>query len=192
MKEKIKLGTSACLLGQNVRYDGGNRKDPFLTDTLGRYVDYIPVCPEVECGLGVPREAMRLTGDPEAPRLVTINTHRDLTDRMVQWAKKRVSELEKERLSGFIFKSHSPSSGMEGVNVYNDRGIPAPKGQGIFARIFMEHYPLLPVIDEEGLQDQGLRDHFLKSLFTHQRWRERLLRGTPPPPGDQTVSPRPL
>src|SRR4030042_6931159 len=103
--EKIKLGISACLLGESVRYDGGHKLDRFLTDTLGQYVEYVPVCPEVECGLGVPRESMHLEGDPESPRLVTIRTKQDMTDRMVKWTQKRVVELEKEGLYGFIFKS---------------------------------------------------------------------------------------
>ena len=136
--EKIRLGISACLLGENVRYDGGHKLDRFLTDTLGQFVEYVPVCPEVECGLPVPREAMRLEGDPNSPRLMTIGTKQDMTDRMVQWAQKRVIDLEKENLCGFIFKSDSPSSGMERVNVYKEKGIPAKKGIGMFARIFMD------------------------------------------------------
>src|SRR4030043_2247655 len=113
--EKIKLGISACLLGENVRYDGGHKLDRFLTETLGQYVEYIPVCPEVECGMPVPRESMQLEGDPDSPRLVTIRTKQDLTERMVQWARKRIIALEKEDLCGFIFKTDSPSSGMERV-----------------------------------------------------------------------------
>jgi uncharacterized protein YbbK (DUF523 family) len=110
MEAKIRLGVSTCLLGDKVRYDGGHRWDRFITDTLGKYVDFVPVCPEVECGLGVPREAMRLVGDPEAPRLVTIHTNVDYTHRLLTWARQRVRELERENLCGFIFKSDSPSS----------------------------------------------------------------------------------
>jgi uncharacterized protein YbbK (DUF523 family) len=126
--EKIKLGISACLLGKNVRYDGGHKLDRFLTDTLGQYVEYVPVCPEVECGLPVPRESMHLEGDPESPRLVTSQTKQDMTERMISWAKTRAVELEKEVLCGFIFKSDSPSSGMERVRVYNEKGMPVKKG----------------------------------------------------------------
>ena len=118
--KKFGLGISACLLGQEVRFDGGHQLDRFITDTLGRYVEFVPVCPEVECGLGVPREAMRLVGDPEAPRLMTVRTKIDHTERMVKWARKRVQELEQEDLCGFIFKSKSPSSGMERVRVYRE------------------------------------------------------------------------
>jgi uncharacterized protein YbgA (DUF1722 family)/uncharacterized protein YbbK (DUF523 family) len=172
--EKIRLGISTCLLGENVRYDGGHKLDRFLTDTLGQYVEYVPVCPEVECGLPIPRESMHLEGDHESPRLVTLRTRQDMTERMVSWAKSRVVELEKEGLCGFIFKSDSPSSGMERVRVYNEKGMPVKKGVGMFARIFMEHYPLLPVEDEGRLHDPKLRENFVERIFTLKRWREVL------------------
>jgi uncharacterized protein YbgA (DUF1722 family)/uncharacterized protein YbbK (DUF523 family) len=172
--EKIKLGISACLLGENVRYDGGHKLDRFLTDTLGQYVEYVPVCPEVECGLPIPRQSMHLEGDPESPRLVTSRTKQDMTDRMVNWAMRRVDELEKEGLCGFIFKSDSPSSGMERVRVYNEKGMPVKKGVGMFARIFMDHFPLLPVEDEGRLHDPELRENFVERIFTLKRWREVL------------------
>jgi uncharacterized protein YbgA (DUF1722 family)/uncharacterized protein YbbK (DUF523 family) len=174
--QKIRLGISACLLGEPVRFDGGHRLDRFITDTLGEYVEFVPVCPEAECGLGVPREAMRLVGDPEAPRLMTVRTKVDLTDRMVTWARKRVAELEQEDLRGFIFKSKSPSSGMERVKVYNEaaQGAPVTLGVGMFARIFMEHFPLLPVEEEGRLHDPVLRENFIERIFVLQRWRELL------------------
>jgi uncharacterized protein YbbK (DUF523 family)/uncharacterized protein YbgA (DUF1722 family) len=174
--EKIKLGISTCLLGENVRYDGGHKLDRFLTDTLGQYVEYVPVCPEVECGLPIPRESMHLEGDPDSPRLVTIRTKQDMTDRMVQWTRNRVSALVKEDLCGFIFKSDSPSSGMERVKVYNEKGMPVKRGVGIFARIFMEHFPLLPVEDEGRLHDPELRENYIERIFTLKRWREVLAR----------------
>jgi uncharacterized protein YbgA (DUF1722 family)/uncharacterized protein YbbK (DUF523 family) len=172
--EKIKLGISTCLLGENVRYDGGHKLDQFLTDTLGQYVEYVPVCPEVECGLPIPREAMRLEGSPNSPRLVTIHTEQDMTNRMVQWAKKRIVALENEDLCGFIFKSNSPSCGVERIRVYNEKGMPVRKGVGMFARIFMEHFPLLPVEDEGRLHDPDLRENFIDRIFTLKRWREAL------------------
>ena len=172
--EKIKLGISTCLLGLNVRYDGGHKLDQFLTDTLGQYVEYVPVCPEVECGLPVPRESMHLEGNPDSPHLVTSHTKQDMTDRMVRWAEKRVAEMEREDLCGFIFKSNSPSSGMERIRVYNEKRIPVKKGVGIFARIFMNHFPLLPVEDEGRLHDPELRESFIERIFTLKRWREAL------------------
>ncbi len=168
----IKIGISACLLGTPVRYDGGHKLDRFLRDTLGQYVEYVPVCPEAECGLGVPREAMRLEGNADSPRLVTRNSRVDKTDRMLRWAKKRVTGLAVENLCGFIFKSSSPSSGMERVKVYNEKGIPSKTGVGIFARVFMETFPLLPVEDEGRLHDASLRENFIERIFTLKRWRE--------------------
>jgi uncharacterized protein YbgA (DUF1722 family)/uncharacterized protein YbbK (DUF523 family) len=173
--EKIRLGISSCLLGENVRYDGGHRHDHFLTDTLGQYVEYIPVCPEVGCGLPVPREAMRLEGDPDSPRLMTIRTRQDMTERMEAWSKKRVNELEKDGLCGFIFKSDSPSSGMERIKVYNEKGVPAKKGVGMFARIFMKHFPSLPVEDDGRLNDPVLRENFIERIFVFKRWRELMM-----------------
>jgi len=175
--EKMTIGISACLLGEKVRYDGGHKHDRFLTDTLGKYVIYRPVCPEVECGLGVPREAMRLTGHPEYPRLVTIRTRQDHTERMIQWAQQRVKELEAEGLCGFIFKSDSPSSGMERVKVYPENGIPEKKGVGLFARIFMAHFPLIPVEEEGRLHDPLIRENFIERIFSMQRWADTVKTG---------------
>ena len=177
MEKKIRLGISTCLLGENIRYDGGHKLDRFLRDTLGQYVEYVPVCPEVECGLPVPREALRLVGDPESPRLLTTHTKQDMTDRMARWARGRVQELGQEGLMGFIFKSDSPSSGMERVRVYSESGMPAKRGVGMFARIFMEHFPLLPVEEEGRLHDPNLRENFIERIFVLARWREMLAKG---------------
>jgi len=175
--DRIRLGVSTCLLGENVRFDGGHKLDRFITETLGKFVEYVPVCPEVECGLGVPREAMRLVGDPANPRLVTSRTNVDHTERMVTWARRRVAELEREGLCGFIFKSNSPSSGMERVRVYDAHGVPSKTGVGLFARIFMEHFPLLPVEDDGRLHDMKLRENFVERVFTLKRWRDTLAAG---------------
>ena len=145
MENKIKLGISSCLLGEKVRYDGGHKLDHYLRDTLGQYVDWVPVCPEVEYGLPVPREAMHLSGTPDTPRLVTSRTGIDHTDGMKRWTGHRLNELEKEGLCGFIFKSRSPSSGIKGVKVYTSSGMPGKSGAGIFGGAFIEHFPLLPV-----------------------------------------------
>jgi uncharacterized protein YbgA (DUF1722 family)/uncharacterized protein YbbK (DUF523 family) len=174
---RIRLGISACLLGEMVRWNGGHTRDRFLTDTLGRYVEYVPVCPEVECGLPTPREPLRQVGDPEKPRLVTSKTKVDLTDRMLAWARRRVVELEKEGLCGFVFMARSPSSGMERVKVYDEHGMPHKTGVGVFARAFMEHFPLLPVEENGRLCDTRLRENFIERIFTLNRWREMLTRG---------------
>lgn len=175
--DKIRLGISSCLLGESVRYDGGHKLDRFLKDTLGQYVEYVPVCPEVECGLGIPRESMHLEGDPAAPRLITTRTRRDLTDHMVTWAQQRVQELEEENLCGFIFKSDSPSSGMERVKVTDQKGMPRRVGSGIFAGMFMKHFPLLPVEEEGRLHDPVLRENFIERIFVFMRWRELMAAG---------------
>jgi uncharacterized protein YbgA (DUF1722 family)/uncharacterized protein YbbK (DUF523 family) len=177
MLTKIKLGISSCLLGEKVRFDGGHKWDRFITETLGKFMEFVPVCPEVECGLGIPREAMHLVSSPGGPRLVTIRTQMDYTERLRAWALNRVVELEREDLCGFIFKSGSPSSGMERVKIYYGKGEPAKTGVGLFARAFMQHFPLLPVEDEGRLHDPALRENFLERLFTLKRWRETLALG---------------
>ncbi len=172
MEDKIRLGVSSCLLGKRVRYDGGHQHDRFLTDTLGKYVEYVPVCPEVECGLPVPREAMRLVGNAEAPRLVTRKTGKDYTDQMKSWASQRLQELAGEDLDGFVFKRMSPSSGMARVKVYSGTGMAVNNGVGIFAGAFMQRFPHLPVEEDGRLNDPGLRENFIQRIFVHRRWRE--------------------
>jgi uncharacterized protein YbgA (DUF1722 family)/uncharacterized protein YbbK (DUF523 family) len=172
MEDKIKIGVSACLLGQKVRFDGGHKHDRFITDTLGQYLEFCPVCPEVEAGFPVPRESFRLVGDRENPRLKTVKTNVDHTDRMLKWAQSRVRELEKENLCGFIFKSKSPSSGMERVKVYSEKGIPEKTGVGMFARVFMDNFPLIPVEEEGRLHDPKLRENFIESIFVLKNWRK--------------------
>ena len=178
-EETLKIGVSSCLLGNKVRYDGGHKHDRYLTGTLANYFTFVPVCPEVECGLPVPREAMRLTGDHEAPRLVTIRSGIDHTERMQAWAHEKVAELENEELCGFIFKAKSPSSGMERVKVYGKNNVPHPVGIGIFARVFKEHFPLLPVEEEGRLHDMKLRENFIESIFVYRRWRTMMKSPTP-------------
>ena len=170
--EKIRIGVSACLLGQNVRYDGGHQRDRYITDTLGRWFEWVPICPEVEYGLPIPREAMRLVGDPETPRLITIRTRFDHTDGMLSWADKRLEALAAEDLCGFIFKSRSPSSGMAAVKVYPETGMAVKKGVGIFAGAFMRRFPLLPVEEDGRLNDPALRENFIERIFVYRRWRE--------------------
>ena len=170
--DKIRIGVSSCLLGEPVRYDGQHKHNHFITDTLGPYFDYVGVCPEVECGLGVPRETLRLVGDPANPRLMTTRSGIDHTERMQAWAAKRVVELEREDLNGYIFKSRSPSSGMEKVKVYNGRGGMAGKAPGMFGKAFMAHFSTLPCEDDGRLNDPDLRENFVERVFTLWRFRQ--------------------
>ena len=169
--EKVRLGVSACLMGEAVRWDGNHARDHFITDTLSRFVEYVLVCPEVEAGFGVPREPMRLVGDPTRPRLETSRTGIDVTERMESWCLRRVEELAAEDLHGFIFKKGSPSSGMERVKVYQGEGPPVRKGQGVFARSFRTRFPLLPVEEEGRLNDPILRENFIERVFALASWR---------------------
>jgi uncharacterized protein YbgA (DUF1722 family)/uncharacterized protein YbbK (DUF523 family) len=167
----MNLGISACLLGQEVRYDGTHKLDHYLRDELGRFVTWEAVCPETECGLGVPREAMRLIDTRQGIRLRTINTTIDHTDRMQGWIARKLEKLAKLDLRGFVFKSKSPSSGMAGVKLYPEGGgQPQPKGVGLFAAAFMERFPLVPVIDEGRMHDAELRENFIERIFAFDRW----------------------
>lgn len=170
---RIKIGVSSCLLGNCVRYNGQHQLDHFIRDTLGQWCDFVPVCPEVECGLPVPRETMRLVGDPENPRLMTGKTAIDHTERMQNWIARKLPELEKEDLVAFIFKMKSPSSGMRKITVYNEEGNRISyNGVGMFARAFMDRFPDIPVEDDGRLNDPGLREQFIETIFVLQRWRE--------------------
>jgi uncharacterized protein YbgA (DUF1722 family)/uncharacterized protein YbbK (DUF523 family) len=182
MDQTIKIGVSSCLLGKEVRYNGGHSHDRYVTGTLSDYFTFVDVCPEVEAGFGIPRETLRLVGDPDAPRLMTTKTKQDFTERMQNWAKRRIIELEKEDLCGFIFKKGSPSSGMERVRVYSDRGMPSNRGSGMFARAFMDHFPLLPTEEDGRLNDSALRENFIERIFALRRW--RLMAAEPKSPGN--------
>ncbi len=170
------MGISSCLLGEQVRWDGGHKRDPWLAEQLGRFVRYYPVCPEVGCGFGGPREPLCLVGDPLAPRLITLRTKQDHTRRMLQWARSKVRELEAEELCGFIFKGKSPSCGIKRVRVYGvqGKGAPTSTSQGLFARAFMEHFPLIPVEDDGRLHGPQLRANFIESCFVMKQWRDGL------------------
>lgn len=169
--EKIRLGISSCLLGEPVRFDGQHKLDHFLRDTLGRFVEWFPVCPEVGCGLPVPRESMHLEAAADGPHLVTTRTHHDLTAQMRAWIEGMLPQLAAQDLRGFVFKSRSPSSGMRDVKLYTPEGMPGGKAAGLFAAAFMERFPLLPVEDEGRLNDPGLRENFIERVFVYERWR---------------------
>jgi uncharacterized protein YbgA (DUF1722 family)/uncharacterized protein YbbK (DUF523 family) len=169
----IRIGISSCLLGEPVRFDGGHKRDPFLTETFGAFVEWVPVCPEVECGFGTPRESMRLVHVDNGVRLLTVRTAVDLTDRMVEYARRRVAALDAEDLSGYVLKKDSPSCGMDRVKIYSTRGVPERSGRGIFAARLVERFPSLPVEEEGRLSDARLRENFIERVFAY--WRLRRL-----------------
>lgn len=168
---RVRIGVSTCLLGEKVRFDAGHKHDRFVTDTLGPHVEHVPVCPEMELGLGAPREAMRLEGEPDAPRLVTLRTGRDLTEPMQRFSERRVQELARQELDGYILKSKSPSCGMQRVKVYREPGRPPRMGRGVFAEALQRRLPHLPVEEEGRLNDPRLRERFIVRVFCHWRWR---------------------
>lgn len=174
--EKLKIGVSACLLGQNVRYNGGHQLNNFIRDVLGQYMEFVPVCPEVECGMPIPRETLRLVGSEDAPRLVTSRTGVDHTEQMQSWTEEKVKQLEQEELCGFIFKKDSPSSGLYRVKVYSEQGMPRNVGTGMFARAFTRHFPLLPVEEDGRLNDGRLRENFIESVFVCKHFRDLMAR----------------
>jgi uncharacterized protein YbgA (DUF1722 family)/uncharacterized protein YbbK (DUF523 family) len=171
---RARLGISACLLGQKVRYDGGHKEDAFLCDTFGRFVDWVPLCPEVEVGMGVPRETLRLVGDPEAPKLIAQRSGRDWSGAMKRYAAARIKQLADLRLSGYVFKKDSPSCGVERVRVYERESHANRRGQGFFARAVITKFPLLPVEEEGRLKDPALRENFVERVFAYHRWQEAL------------------
>ena len=173
----LRLGISRCLLGDEVRFDGGHKRDGFLTDVLGQYVEWVPVCPEVEAGLGTPREAMRLIGDPQHPRLVTGKSGTDHTSAVEKMTESRIKELKELDLSGYVFKKGSPSCGIERVRVYDEQGMPNRSGVGLFARVFIEQFPLIPVEEEGRLCDAPLRENFIERVFCYRRWQDLVQRG---------------
>lgn len=165
----VRIGISACLLGSEVRYDGGHKRDAFLADTFGRFVEWVPVCPEVECGFGTPREAMRLVRADTGVRLLTVKTGVDLTPRMERFARSRAAALEADGLSGYVLKKDSPSCGMERVKVYEAHGSPTRSGRGMFAAALTRRFPSLPVEEEGRLSDPRLRDNFVERVFAYWR-----------------------
>ena len=171
MNSPITIGVSACLLGEHVRYDGGHKHDRYITDTLLAYFRFVPVCPEVGCGLPTPREAMRLEGDPADPRLMTRQTRIDRTEQMKAYCSAKIRALESEDLCGFIFKKDSPSSGLFRVKVYNN-GQAVKSGSGLFAAAVARHFPRLPMEEDGRLNDPDLRENFIERVFSCRRWKD--------------------
>ena len=170
MKNKIKIGVSSCLLGEKVRWNGDHKQDRYVRDILGNYFEYISTCPEVDVGMGIPRETVALYGTLENPRMVGKKTQTDWTEKMNNYTKDRISELAKHDLCGYIFKSKSPSCGTGRVNVYSEFGsTKVRQGPGLFARAFIKTLPLIPVEDEGRLHDPGIKENFIIRVFCFYR-----------------------
>ena len=170
----IRLGISSCLLGEPVRFDGGHKRDAFLTDVLGAFVEWVPVCPEVEIGLPTPRDTIRLEGDHNDPRLVVTKTDNDITMRMKSFSTLRVEQLEKADLCGYVLKKGSPSCGLHRVRVYNESGMPSSDGHGLYASALVAGMPSLPVEEEGRLHDPALRENFVERIFAFRRLKDLL------------------
>jgi uncharacterized protein YbgA (DUF1722 family)/uncharacterized protein YbbK (DUF523 family) len=166
---EIKIGISTCLLGERVRFDGGHKRDRYITDILGDYFKFYPVCPELDVGMGVPRESVRLQGSADELRMVGGKTGEDWTTRMNRYAAKKVRQLERAGLSGYILKKDSPSCGMERVRVYGKSGVPSRNGVGLFAKALLDRFPMLPVEEEGRLNDARLRENFIVRVFAYHR-----------------------
>lgn len=166
----IPVGVSSCLLGHQVRFDKGHKRNALVTDVLARHFRYVPICPEMAIGLGAPRPALRLTGSADRRRLTGArDPELDVTEAMERFARERISTLEP--ISGYILKSKSPSCGMERVKVYGEGGMPEHSGVGLFARELMARMPWLPVEEEGRLHDPLLRENFIERVFVYDRWR---------------------
>lgn len=176
----VRIGISSCLLGREVRWDGGHKRDERLAGTLGAEVELVPVCPEVEVGMGVPREAVELVGEPAAPRLLGVDSRTDWTDRMRAFAERRAEELARLDLDGYVLKARSPSCGLRGVPVHDEAGEARAEGPGRFAEALTRRLSRLPVEEEGPLAEPEARDHFLERVAAHHRLRT-FLAGEPRP-----------
>ncbi|HIJ79924.1 MAG: DUF523 domain-containing protein [Desulfobulbaceae bacterium] len=164
MTSPIKIGISACLIGQPVRYDGEDQRNAMILDTLGRHAQLVPVCPETECGLGVPRETMHLVEEQGVIRLLTTESGLEHTEKLLAWSRDKISELKKKNLAGFILKSRSPSCGVRSTKIFDDKGGQTATGPGLFARCLQQAFPELPLAEEEELRDHTFYTNFLNKL----------------------------
>jgi uncharacterized protein YbgA (DUF1722 family)/uncharacterized protein YbbK (DUF523 family) len=166
-----RVAVSSCLLGAPVRHSGNHSRARFLTDELAPFVDWVPICPEMEIGLGTPRESLRLERSPDGPRLMTRRSRRDLTPAMNELADERSARLDAD---GYVFKAKSPSCGIHGIPLYAGDAAVNRHHRGLFADAVIEAHPLLPVEDEGRLNDAVLREAFTERIFAHARLRELL------------------
>ena len=170
MDANLRLGIASCLLGEKVRFDGGHKRDDFLTGTVAPHVVWVPVCPEAESGMGVPRPTVRLALDEDgATRMVDPKSGADHTATMRRFAKTRVRALADEDLDGYVLKKDSPSCGMERVRLYGASGMPTRQGVGLFAAELLARFPHLPIEEEGRLHDPGLRENFFVRAFAYRR-----------------------
>jgi uncharacterized protein YbgA (DUF1722 family)/uncharacterized protein YbbK (DUF523 family) len=167
----LRIGISSCLLGEEVRWDGGHKRDRFLTEILAAYVEWVPICPEVELGMGTPREPVRLVRQGDEIAMLGTKSGRDWTVPMRRWSEKRARQLSGLDLCGYVLKKDSPSCGMERVKVRSEKGMPKKEGQGLFAEALLRHHPLLPVEEEGRLHDAMLRENFVERIFAYRRLR---------------------
>lgn len=177
----IRVGISSCLLGEAVRFDAGHKRNPLVKELLGRHFEWVSVCPEVESGMGIPREPVRLVGDPIRPRMIGVKSAKDHTRAMEKFSRARVHALAEMDLSGYILKSRSPSCGVHRVKLYADNGGPGVgSSRGIFARHLLEAFPWLPIEEEGRLNDARIRENFIERVFCYRRWRDLLDEGLTP------------
>ena len=169
MNGKIKIGISSCLLGNSVRYDGGNKLDRSLLDAFGPLVEWVPVCPETEAGMPVPRETMQLVKDSGKLRLMTIETRKNQTVTLMRWVKRKLKSLEQSDLCGFVLKARSPSCGVLDTERFSPSGEKVGAGPGLFATAVMNAFPLMPVEDEERLREPAVREKFIKLAADYQK-----------------------
>lgn len=180
LERKLRIGISACVLGEEVRHDGSHKRDRLVLKLLQDVAEWTPVCPEVEVGMGTPRPSLRLVGQPENPRMIAPKTGQDHTEAMQAWSVRRIEELRARDLDGFVLKKNSPSCGLLRVRVYNDHGIPSREGSGLFARRLTQELPLLPVEEDGRLHDPRLRENFVERVFAYARWKQ-IVRDDPTP-----------
>ncbi len=170
MNQKIKIGVSACLMGEEVRYNGGHCQNHFLKDTVSQYATFVSTCPEAAIGMGVPREAVRLEYDQdENTRMLAPKSGKDFTEKMEAYAKDWSCMVDELDLDGFVFKKNSPSCGVFRVKIYKNDHPAERRGTGLFAKAIMERYPELPVEEDGRLSDPVLRESFMVRVFAFKR-----------------------
>lgn len=177
MSQAIKIGVSACLIGEKVRWDATDSRDLFLTETFAKYAELVPICPEIACGMGIPREKVRQIQQDDEIRLIGEESGKDMTEEMAHWAQRILPGLEEEGLCGFVLRSRSPSCALIQAKIFSTTGTPPRRGAGFFANMLIDHYPLLPVEASERLQNPMLRANFICRVYVLNRWRELLEKG---------------